>query len=165
MSDSVDSLHPEQIARYMIHVYEAGEARDNPELVVGEDALSPHGDGVKFEDYEALWNRCEARAEVGYAVEANALREQIRQQREEFDRIVARERDAREKAEAERDGWRDQVAQAVELEQAAEELAAWVAGAVDGTRTFGMTEPDRKKAAAALARFRDTQKQEGQNDE
>lgn len=145
MTDSVDSLHPDEIESRVWEYVPRFEGR--PTL-------------CRFTDYEALFARWEeaerkadARAEVGYAVEANALREQIRQQREEFDRIVARERDAREKAEAERDGWRDQVAQAVELEQAAEELAEAVE---DGIASGRMR--------AALARFRDTQKQEG-NDE
>lgn len=70
-----------------------------------------------------------------------------------------RERDAREKAEAERDGWRDQVAQAVELEQAAEELAEAALARLNSELS------SHPKLAAALARFRDTQKQEGQNDE
>lgn len=47
---------------------------------------------VAMGDYKALWSRCkkaeaerDARAEVGYAVEARALREQLATQRKDFE--------------------------------------------------------------------------------
>jgi len=47
---------------------------------------------VAMGDYKALWSRCQkaeaerdARAEVGYAVEARALREQLATQRKDFE--------------------------------------------------------------------------------
>lgn len=58
---------------------------------------------VAMSDYKALWSRCQkaeaerdARAEVGYAVEARALREQLATQRKDFEARLA-------EAEAERE--------------------------------------------------------------
>lgn len=43
---------PEQIQRYMIHVYEPKECEGYPDRTPGEDAKSDYGDGVLFSDHE-----------------------------------------------------------------------------------------------------------------
>lgn len=149
MTDSVDSLHPGRV-RWP----EGGTGPSRQTVWLSNDEGDLYEDKVEVvpaDAYRELWKRFEARAEVGYAVQAESLRKQLEQQRETFDRIVARERDAREKAETERDGWRDQVAQLVEVEQAAEELAEAALARLNSELS------SHPKLAAALARFRDTE--------
>lgn len=112
---------------------------------------------VAMGDYKALWSRCQkaeaerdARAEVGYAVEARALREQLATQRKDFEARLSGKT------------MFDAVALAEEKWKARLDAADELAEAIWNTSQYG---PDGcpcstcEPVSAALARFRDSKEE------
>lgn len=137
MSEGIDPMDPERV-----------EAR----WVTDADAS---------DDYRDLWSRCQkaeaerdARAEVGYAVEARALREQLATQRKDFEARLSGKTMFDAVALAE-EKWKARLDAADELAEAAE-------NALNGppmALMVGWVRFEAAPVAAALARFRDSKEE------